>query len=118
MIGCGKSSVWKTLANCHNYQKSKPLTVYDTINPKSITTDELYGYMTLTKDWCDGALSIIMRNMSTNISPYSSSQTGKWVVLDGDIDAIWVSFISYFLEYYHLNMCMFVCVSETLCMIV
>jgi dynein heavy chain, axonemal len=85
--GCGKTSVWKTLAGCHNLGKPKPVTMYDIVNPKSVTTDELYGYMTLTKDWRDGVLSIIMRNMSKNISPYSQNQSGKWVVLDGDIDS-------------------------------
>lgn len=30
--------------------------------------DELYGYMTLSKDWKDGVLSIIMRGMSKNFS--------------------------------------------------
>lgn len=30
--------------------------------------DELYGYMTLAKDWKDGVLSIIMRGMSKNFS--------------------------------------------------
>ena len=88
--GCGKTTVWKTLAGCHNFGKNKPVTMYDTVNPKSVSTDELYGYMTLTKDWKDGILSIIMRNMSKNISPYSALQTGKWVVLDGDIDAGWI----------------------------
>lgn len=88
--GCGKTTVWKTLAGCHNLNKQKALTVCETINPKSVTTDELYGYMTLTKDWRDGVLSIIMRNMSKNLSPFSTSQTGKWVVLDGDIDAVWI----------------------------
>ena len=88
--GCGKTSVWKALAGCHNHSKSKPVTMYDIVNPKSVTTDELYGYMTLSKDWRDGVLSIIMRNMSKNISPYQASQTGKWVVLDGDIDAVWI----------------------------
>lgn len=78
--------MWKTLAGCHNLNKPKPVTVYDTVNPKSVTTDELYGHMTLSKDWKDGVLSVIMRNMSKNVSPYTSSQTGKWVVLDGDID--------------------------------
>ncbi|RYH32012.1 hypothetical protein EON65_01475, partial [archaeon] len=95
--GCGKSTVWKTLAACHNHQQSasskgaaKAVTVYETVNPKSVTTDELYGYMTLTKDWKDGVLSIVMRNMSKNNIPYSASQTAKWVVLDGDIDAVWI----------------------------
>ncbi|KAJ1439145.1 dynein heavy chain and region D6 of dynein motor-domain-containing protein [Ochromonadaceae sp. CCMP2298] len=88
--GCGKTSVWKTLAGCHNHNHTKPVTMYETVNPKSVTTDELYGYMTLTKDWRDGVLSIVMRNMSKNIAPYHANQTGKWVVLDGDIDAVWI----------------------------
>lgn len=88
--GCGKSAVWKTLAACHNLGKPKPTTMYDTLNPKAVTTDELYGYMTLTKDWRDGVLSIIMRNMSKNVLPYTVNQTQKWVVLDGDIDAEWI----------------------------
>ena len=88
--GCGKSTVWKTLVGCHNLNKNKPVAVYETVNPKSVTTDELYGYMTLTKDWRDGVLSIIMRNMSKNNMPFSPSQSCKWVVLDGDIDAVWI----------------------------
>jgi len=88
--GCGKTAVWKTLSQCLNHNKNKPLSMYETVNPKSVTTDELYGYMTLTKDWRDGVVSIIMRNMSKNMSPYSSSQTAKWVVLDGDIDSVWI----------------------------
>ena len=88
--GCGKSTVWKTLAGCHNLGKVKPVTLYETVNPKSVTTDELYGYMTLSKDWRDGVLSIVMRNMAKCVMPYQPYQTGKWVVLDGDIDAIWI----------------------------
>ena len=64
----------------------------ETINPKAVTSDELYGYMTLQKDWKDGVLSIVMRGMSKNDRDlgYSQLQTSKWVVLDGDIDAIWI----------------------------
>ena len=82
--------VIKTLAGCHNYEKVKPVTVYETINPKSVDTDELYGYMTLSKDWKDGVLSIVMRDMSKNNSPFTAQHTSKWVVLDGDIDAGWI----------------------------
>jgi dynein heavy chain len=88
--GCGKTSIWKTLSATFNLSTPKPVYVYETVNPKSVTTDELYGYMTLTKDWRDGILSIIMRNMSKNNSPYHASQIGKWVILDGDIDSIWI----------------------------
>merc|ERR1712054_452902 len=88
--GTGKTTVWKTLAACHNRGQPKPVTVFDTVNPKSVTSDELYGYMTLSKEWRDGCLSIIMRNMCKEWAPYTASQTGKWVVLDGDIDAVWI----------------------------
>ncbi|ETM55018.1 hypothetical protein L914_01719 [Phytophthora nicotianae] len=93
--GCGKSTIWNTLAACHNADEegnalAKHLTVCESVNPKAITADELYGYMTLDNDWKDGVLSSIMRNMSKNVPPFSESQTYKWVVLDGDIDAVWI----------------------------
>ncbi|KAL4106224.1 hypothetical protein PRIC1_004278 [Phytophthora ramorum] len=93
--GCGKSAIWSTLAACHNADEqgnalAKHLTVFESVNPKAITADELYGYMTLDNDWKDGVLSAIMRNMSKNAAPFSESQTYKWVVLDGDIDAVWI----------------------------
>lgn len=94
--GCGKSTIWTTLAGCHNSVSThdgegpKPLTVFETVNPKAITADELYGYMTLENDWKDGVLSSIMRNMSKDVPPFNESQTYKWVVLDGDIDAVWI----------------------------
>ena len=48
--------------------------------------------MTLAKEWKDGVLSIIMRGMSKNVKElgYHAHQTAKWVVLDGDIDAVWI----------------------------
>lgn len=55
-----------------------------------MTSDELYGYMTLAKEWKDGVLSIIMRNMSKEWPPFGPHQDMKWVVLDGDIDAVWI----------------------------
>ena len=90
--GCAKTTIWKTLQAAHNLDTPKPVCVVETVNPKSVTGDELYGYMTLSKDWKDGVLSIIMRGMSKNFSEqgFHDYQTSKWVVLDGDIDAIWI----------------------------
>ena len=90
--GCAKTTVWRTLQAVHNLDKKKPICVVETVNPKSVTGDELYGYMTLAKDWKDGVLSIIMRGMSKNFSDqgFYDYQTHKWVVLDGDIDAVWI----------------------------
>ena len=41
------------------------------MNPKTVSGDELYGYMTLSKDWKDGCLSIIMRGMAKNFAEQS-----------------------------------------------
>lgn len=92
--GCGKSTVWKMLAAQHNlgYARNKSPCVYEIVDPKSVTCDELYGYMTLAKDWKDGCLSIVMRGMSKNNRDlgFGVHQTMKWVVLDGDIDSVWI----------------------------
>jgi len=90
--GSAKTTIWKTLQAAHNLNKLKKVCIAETVNPKSVTGDELYGYMTLAKDWKDGVLSIIMRGMSKNFADlgYHDYQTHKWVVLDGDIDAVWI----------------------------
>ena len=96
--GCGKTQIWRTLANTHNWDvekgayKPKRTCICEPVGPKSVFGDELYGYMTLSKDWKDGVLSIIMRGMSKNVSEqgFHDYQTYKWVVLDGDIDAVWI----------------------------
>ena len=92
--GCGKTTVWKTLHATHNLgkPKNKHTCIYDIVDPKSVTSNELYGYMTLAKEWKDGVLSIIMRGMSKNFKElgYHLYQNIKWVVLDGDIDAVWI----------------------------
>ncbi|KAH8052754.1 dynein light chain binding protein [Aureococcus anophagefferens] len=90
--GCGKTTIWKTLMGTHNLEKPKKTCVYEAVNPKAVSGDELYGYMTLSKDWKDGVLSIIMRGMAKNFQDqgFYDYQTYKWVVLDGDIDAVWI----------------------------
>ena len=72
--------------------KRKRVCVSEIINPKAITVNEMYGYMTLSKDWKDGVLSIIMRGMAKNDRDlgYTESQTNKWIVLDGDVDTLWI----------------------------
>jgi dynein heavy chain len=90
--GCGKTTVWETLLDTHNVGYSKRVAIAEVVNPKAITVDELYGYMTFSKDWKDGALSIIMRGMSKDDRDlgYGEHQTTKWVVCDGDIDTLWI----------------------------
>lgn len=82
--GAGKSSTWKTLAKSQDISGEK--TTYVDINPKSISTNELYGYVMMsTREWKDGLLSKLMRSLvqEPNSNP-------KWIVLDGDLDANWI----------------------------
>ncbi|CAL1167896.1 unnamed protein product [Cladocopium goreaui] len=85
--GAGKTEIWRSLEmsliaigeDCR----------WEQVNPKAITADELYGIFQ-KGEWKDGAISVIMRNMSKEIGGYKSTHLHKWVVLDGDIDATWI----------------------------
>jgi dynein heavy chain len=90
--GCAKTEIWKCLQWAHNLDKPKKTCVTETVNPKSVSGNELYGYMTMSKEWKDGALSIVMRGMAKCFAEqgFYDYQSYKWVVLDGDIDAVWI----------------------------
>jgi dynein heavy chain len=82
--GCGKSAVWRTLQRAQNNYgertQSKP------INPKSVTRNELYGFVhPATREWREGLISVTYRDMANN-----SNFQHQWIVLDGDIDAEWI----------------------------
>ena len=83
--GCGKTEVWKMLAAVDGAE-----TAYETINPKAVEAHELFGYLTKTKEWKDGVLSVVMRDMYKNQPPYKPTQKNKWIILDGDIDPDWI----------------------------
>ena len=81
--------------------KLKP--VWQDINPKAVTTHELYGFINpATREWKDGLFSTIMRDMS-NIA----NESPKWIVLDGDIDPMWIESLNTVMDdnkvYYKLS---------------
>ncbi|KAF7661524.1 hypothetical protein LDENG_00258930 [Lucifuga dentata] len=82
--GTGKSQILKTLHRTYANMKMKP--VWNDINPKAVTTDELFGYLhPATREWKDGLFSFTMRELT------SLGHDGpKWIVLDGDIDPMWI----------------------------
>ncbi|KAH8055046.1 hypothetical protein JL722_8468 [Aureococcus anophagefferens] len=56
------------------------------INPKTMPTQDLYGYINMvTRDWKDGLLSTIMRDLGQ-----IDDEKPKWILLDGDLDANWI----------------------------
>ncbi|CAM9617574.1 unnamed protein product [Ectocarpus sp. 8 AP-2014] len=88
--GAGKSQSWKTLAAARKLRTPDNLTKIMDVNPKSIKTEELYGFISMaTREWKDGLLSkassAVMRDLG-NIP----DEKPKWILLDGDLDANWI----------------------------
>uniref|UniRef100_A0A7M4FBW4 Dynein axonemal heavy chain 11 n=1 Tax=Crocodylus porosus TaxID=8502 RepID=A0A7M4FBW4_CROPO len=82
--GTGKSKVLRTLNQTYMNMKQKP--IWNDLNPKAVTTDELFGFIHhATREWKDGLLSSLLREQAsiTHGGP-------KWIVLDGDIDPMWI----------------------------
>ncbi|TMS22374.1 hypothetical protein E3U43_012639 [Larimichthys crocea] len=82
--GTGKSQVLKSLQRTYQNMKRRP--VWADLNPKAVTNDELFGIINpATREWKDGLFSNIMRELA-NVSHSGP----KWIVLDGDIDPMWI----------------------------
>ncbi|KAI3381366.1 hypothetical protein SNEBB_008024 [Seison nebaliae] len=84
LTGTGKTQVWKTLHKTYQNDKMKPIAI--DLNPKAVTNDELFGIINpSTREWKDGLFSVIMRDLAV-----LTSDGWKWIVLDGDIDPMWI----------------------------
>lgn len=82
--GTGKTQVWKTLFKTYQNIKRKP--IFNDLNPKAVTNDELFGIINpATREWKDGLFSVIMREQANLTVDHP-----KWIVLDGDIDPMWI----------------------------
>jgi dynein heavy chain, axonemal len=86
--GAGKSVVINTLAAALKEFSQTQVSMY-TVNPKMITTHELYGVLDPdSRDWTDGLLSKIFKDINTDLLP--GKKENRWIVYDGDVDAVWV----------------------------
>lgn len=57
------------------------------INPKDRSVIDMYGILDpVTRDWTDGLLSNIFRD----INKPTDKNERKYIVYDGDVDALWV----------------------------
>ena len=87
--GAGKSVIIDTLAKSRK-EWTGGQTYIHTINPKMITTKELYGVLDPeSRDWTDGLLSKTFKEMNTDL-PVGKEQERRWILYDGDVDAVWV----------------------------
>ncbi|EPY29285.1 hypothetical protein STCU_04632 [Strigomonas culicis] len=88
--GSGKTECWRCLQGALSklYQEEwKAKAVSSCLNPKAISSNELYGYFTPQKEWRDGILSTIFRDYAVESK---KKKNMKWIVLDGIIDAEWI----------------------------
>jgi dynein heavy chain len=86
--GGGKSVILNTLARSQT--KMEFPTKLFVINPKAQPTSELYGLMDPdTRDWTDGLLSCIFREINKPLPPDRENER-YYLVFDGDVDALWV----------------------------
>eukprot|EP00736_Rhodelphis_marinus_P009344 Rmarinus@m.3249 len=85
--GGGKTVVLQTLARAQG-KLGLPTKLF-TIDPKAQTVNELYGVLDpVTRDWTDGLLSNIFREMNKKLPP--GKEERRYIVYDGDVDAVWV----------------------------
>ncbi|XP_021708238.1 dynein heavy chain 6, axonemal [Aedes aegypti] len=91
--GSGKTTVLHTLACALEKLYNdivegpyyRPVNI-QTLNPKAISMDELYGFVNLaTMEWKDGLLGLAIR-AAVNVL----EEEHQWVVCDGPVDAVWI----------------------------
>ncbi len=87
--GGGKSLVLDTLKNARLASENIVVKM-SVLNPKAQPLNELYGEMDpVTRDWTDGILSKLFRELNDVLPPGKENEM-RWIVYDGDVDALWV----------------------------
>ncbi|XP_018800561.1 PREDICTED: dynein heavy chain 6, axonemal [Bactrocera latifrons] len=91
--GGGKTAVLHNLAFALNYLYEnevpgpyfRPVTM-QTMNPKAVHINELYGYVDpKTLEWQDGLLGLAVRTAVN-----CEEEIHQWIICDGPVDAVWI----------------------------
>ncbi|KAK8866475.1 hypothetical protein M9Y10_009438 [Tritrichomonas musculus] len=89
-----KSTAWKSMELALNSGEEKRKVFTRVLNPKSITSDELYGsFNPATSEWSDGILSSSIRECS-----FSEEDCLKWIIVDGPVDSTWIESMNSLLD--------------------
>ena len=87
--GGGKSFALNTLAQSKCSYDNVSIKMH-ILNPKAQNLNELYGMMDpLSREWTDGILSKVFRRINQPL-PTGKGNEIRWLVFDGDVDALWV----------------------------
>ncbi|OHT00931.1 Cytoplasmic dynein 2 heavy chain 1 [Tritrichomonas foetus] len=90
--GCGKSTVWKVLAEALT-KSGKKTTVWHIV-PKAVPLEGLMGSIDMdTREWTDGVLTRAARAAS-RLEP---DEMG-FIVCDGDVDPVWIESLNSVLD--------------------
>jgi dynein heavy chain, axonemal len=97
VLMCGKCNSGKTVARdvLFNVIKNKSVTNGEgvikqhIINPKSLSTSELYGAFAENSSWTDGVCSSILRQQVAD-----DTVCARWIVFDGQTDNSWLDFLN------------------------
>jgi dynein heavy chain, axonemal len=91
----GKSTSWKTLQKALNLLHKEPNSKFPAVkaeflNPKSITINELFGYVDAnTMEWTEGVLSSMMSRLCKEENE-DEIHHQRWMILDGPVDTVWI----------------------------
>ncbi|OAE34258.1 hypothetical protein AXG93_4605s1220 [Marchantia polymorpha subsp. ruderalis] len=108
--GTGKTQCYSTLSDALNLMASKDILIqnqksrYHTqgqsvnlaiVNPSAVSTSHLFGCANLkTRSWQEGIVPSILREAEERVKNRGST----WMILDGDMDSIWLEHISTMLD--------------------
>eukprot|EP00961_Rhodomonas_salina_P228654 3090402-Rhodomonas_salina.1 len=89
-----KTSVFKVLEYGMNLVKDKTRfedVVMFTLNPKSITIDQIYGnFDPVSREWVEGIGASLVRKCAQFDTDPDLAPKRKWILFDGPVDAIWI----------------------------
>lgn len=87
--GGGKTLILETLKNARLAADGTMVKMF-VLNAKKQPLNELYGIMDpVTRDWTDGILSKLFRELNAPLPPGKDNEV-RLIVFDGDVDAVWV----------------------------
>lgn len=96
----GKTTCWEILSDALNILNTEerekgvkpeeckyPAVKWESINPKSITINELFGFFedTSPPQWNDGILSSVLKRICQE-----AKSDHRWMILDGPVDTLWI----------------------------
>uniref|UniRef100_A0A1I8II96 Dynein heavy chain, cytoplasmic n=1 Tax=Macrostomum lignano TaxID=282301 RepID=A0A1I8II96_9PLAT len=86
--GSGKTKAWRVLLKA--LERLEGIEgVAHVIDPKSISKDNLYGFMDPnTREWFDGIFTHTLRKIVDSLRGEAGKR--QWIIFDGDVDPEWV----------------------------